>query len=68
MLRAILRLCLVSGLTPLRSAPDAGSSLASRRSAHQGPSPCRENTEGEYSGLEHEVVPDVIESLKVSNS
>lgn len=25
----------------------------------------RENTEGEYSGLEHEVVPDVIESLKV---
>lgn len=26
---------------------------------------CRENTEGEYSGLEHEVVPDVIESLKV---
>ena len=27
---------------------------------------CRENTEGEYSGLEHEVVPDVVESLKVS--
>ena len=27
--------------------------------------PCRENTEGEYSGLEHEVVPDVIESIKV---
>lgn len=27
--------------------------------------PCRENTEGEYSGLEHEVVPDVVESLKV---
>ena len=26
---------------------------------------CRENTEGEYSGLEHEVVPDVVESLKV---
>lgn len=26
----------------------------------------RENTEGEYSGLEHEVVPGVIESLKVS--
>lgn len=25
----------------------------------------RENTEGEYSGLEHEVVPDVIESIKV---
>ncbi|XP_071735329.1 isocitrate dehydrogenase [NAD] regulatory subunit 1, mitochondrial-like [Rutidosis leptorrhynchoides] len=25
----------------------------------------RENTEGEYSGLEHEVVPGVIESLKV---
>ena len=25
----------------------------------------RENTEGEYSGLEHEVVPDVVESLKV---
>ncbi|GFH22952.1 iso_dh domain-containing protein, partial [Haematococcus lacustris] len=25
----------------------------------------RENTEGEYSGLEHEVVEDVIESLKV---
>ena len=25
----------------------------------------RENLEGEYSGLEHEVVPDVIESLKV---
>ncbi|GFH09356.1 isocitrate dehydrogenase [NAD] regulatory subunit 3, mitochondrial-like, partial [Haematococcus lacustris] len=24
----------------------------------------RENTEGEYSGLEHEVVEDVIESLK----
>ncbi|KAL3153460.1 hypothetical protein ABBQ38_011793 [Trebouxia sp. C0009 RCD-2024] len=28
----------------------------------------RENTEGEYSGLEHEVVPDVIESLKVITS
>ena len=26
---------------------------------------CRENTEGEYSGLEHEVVPDVVESLKI---
>jgi isocitrate/isopropylmalate dehydrogenase len=25
----------------------------------------RENTEGEYSGLEHETVPGVIESLKV---
>ncbi len=25
----------------------------------------RENTEGEYSGLEHEVVPGVVESLKV---
>jgi len=24
----------------------------------------RENTEGEYSGLEHEVVEDVIESIK----
>ena len=29
---------------------------------------CRENTEGEYSGLEHEVVPDVVESLKVITS
>lgn len=27
----------------------------------------RENTEGEYSGLEHEVVPGVVESLKVEN-
>lgn len=27
----------------------------------------RENTEGEYSGLEHEVVPGVVESLKVLN-
>ena len=27
----------------------------------------RENTEGEYSGLEHEVVPGVVESLKVSS-
>ena len=27
--------------------------------------PCRENTEGEYSGLEHEVVEGVVESLKV---
>ena len=27
---------------------------------------CRENTEGEYSGLEHEVIPGVVESLKVS--
>jgi len=27
----------------------------------------RENTEGEYSGLEHEVVPGVVESLKVSD-
>ncbi len=27
--------------------------------------PCRENTEGEYAGLEHEVVPDVVESLKI---
>lgn len=26
---------------------------------------CRENTEGEYSGLEHEVIPGVVESLKV---
>ena len=26
---------------------------------------CRENTEGEYSGLEHEVVRDVVESIKV---
>jgi hypothetical protein len=26
----------------------------------------RENTEGEYSGLEHEVVPGVVESLKVA--
>lgn len=26
---------------------------------------CRENTEGEYAGLEHEVVPDVVESLKI---
>ena len=25
----------------------------------------RENTEGEYSGLEHEVAPGVVESLKV---
>ena len=28
----------------------------------------RENTEGEYSGLEHTVVPGVAESLKVSHS
>ena len=28
----------------------------------------RENTEGEYSGLEHEVVPGVVESLKVTPS
>lgn len=28
----------------------------------------RENTEGEYSGLEHEVVPGVVESLKVWSS
>ena len=28
----------------------------------------RENTEGEYSGLEHEVVPGVVESLKVRSS
>lgn len=28
----------------------------------------RENTEGEYSGLEHEVVPGVVESLKVCSS
>lgn len=28
----------------------------------------RENTEGEYSGLEHEVVPGVVESLKVSST
>ncbi|KAL0334510.1 UNVERIFIED_CONTAM: Isocitrate dehydrogenase [NAD] regulatory subunit, mitochondrial [Sesamum radiatum] len=27
----------------------------------------RENTEGEYSGLEHEVVPGVVESLKICN-
>ena len=27
----------------------------------------RENTEGEYSGLEHEVIPGVVESLKVCN-
>src|SRR6476659_7607821 len=26
---------------------------------------CRENTEGEYSGIEHEVVPGVMESLKI---
>ena len=28
----------------------------------------RENTEGEYSGLEHEVVPGVVESLKVGRT
>lgn len=28
----------------------------------------RENTEGEYSGLEHEVVPGVVESLKVHHA
>ena len=28
----------------------------------------RENTEGEYSGLEHEVAPGVVESLKVSGT
>jgi isocitrate dehydrogenase (NAD+) len=28
----------------------------------------RENTEGEYSGLEHEVVPGVVESLKVHSA
>lgn len=28
----------------------------------------RENTEGEYSGLEHEVVPGVVESLKARPS
>jgi isocitrate dehydrogenase (NAD+) len=28
----------------------------------------RENTEGEYSGLEHQVVPGVVESLKASRS
>lgn len=28
----------------------------------------RENTEGEYSGLEHEVVPGVVESLKVGGN
>jgi isocitrate dehydrogenase (NAD+) len=26
---------------------------------------CRENTEGQYSGIEHEVVPGVVESLKI---
>ena len=26
----------------------------------------RENTEGEYSGIEHEVYPGVIESIKVT--
>lgn len=25
----------------------------------------RENTEGEYSGIEHETVPGVVESLKI---
>jgi hypothetical protein len=29
------------------------------------PPRARENTEGEYSGLEHEVVDGVVESLKV---
>jgi isocitrate dehydrogenase (NAD+) len=28
----------------------------------------RENTEGEYSGLEHEVIPGVVESLKVQSA
>ena len=36
-----------------------------KRSSAIGEILCRENTEGEYSGLEHEVVPDVVESLKV---
>lgn len=26
----------------------------------------RENTEGEYSGLEHQTIPGVVESLKVA--
>ena len=25
----------------------------------------RENTEGEYSGLEHETIPGIVESIKV---
>lgn len=28
----------------------------------------RENTEGEYSGLEHEAVPGIVESIKVSSN
>jgi len=28
----------------------------------------RENTEGEYSGLEHQSIPGVVESLKISTS
>ena len=28
----------------------------------------RENTEGEYSGLEHEVIPGVAENLKIISS
>jgi hypothetical protein len=32
------------------------------------PPACRENLEGEYSGLEHEVVDGVVESLKVGGS
>lgn len=38
---------------------------ASRSTLAPPPPLRRENTEGEYSGLEHEVVPGVVESLKV---
>ena len=34
------------------------------RSVTWGRAARRENTEGEYSGLEHEVVEDVVESIK----
>ena len=56
--------CLCDLWTPISRCVCAQSS-PDQTSLHEGKLLCRENTEGEYSGLEHEVVPDVVESLKV---
>lgn len=58
---ALLLLCSVNSLAAYAEAASLFSECLSEFKI----AICRENTEGEYSGLEHEVVPDVVESLKV---
>jgi len=52
-------------LRPVRLMPGIQSPLAGRKQGDIDFWVVRENTEGEYSGLEHESVPGVVESIKI---